>query len=145
MADASPNVLGEPAFPAGAWFRHLAAFLENDADFRQHGRWLTARIALRVDRDIVVLQFDRGLVLDVAEGFAEHDLLIAGTAADWDHLFVKGWGLVRLYRSGTLQLRGDAVWIMRNWKALFFITDAMRRLGAAPAPAARAGAAHALS
>ena len=133
MADASPHALGESIFPTRAWFRHLVAFLESDADFRQHGRWLSARIAVRVDQDIVVMTFDRGLVLDVAGGLADHDVLIAGGRDGWNHLFEKGWGLVRLYRSGTLQLRGDTVWVLRNWKALFFVVDAMRRLGVAPA------------
>ena len=133
MADAAAHGAGGSAFPAAAWFRQLVRFVESDADFRQHGRWLTARIAIRVDQELVVMTFDRGLILDVSSDLADHDVLIAGRRDDWNHLFEQGWGLVRLYRSGTLQLRGDAVWVMRNWKALFFVVDAMRRLGVAPA------------
>ena len=58
------------AFPTSDWFRGLTGFLEADQDFRTHGKWLTARIGFRVDQDLVVLAFDRGLVLDVCPGLS---------------------------------------------------------------------------
>ncbi len=114
-------------FPDPAWFTALAGFLERDDDFRQHGAWLTARIGFRCDQQMVVMTFDRGMVLDVAPGYGESDYLVSGTRAQWDFLFEVGWGLVRLYRSGTLTIRGDPVRLMQNWKAIFFIAEGMKK------------------
>lgn len=115
------------SFPSVSWFRDFAAYLEKDVDFAKHGRWLQVSIAVRVDREIVVLRLDRGLVLDVSAGHGEADFLIWGSRDQWDHLFVKKWGLVRLYRSQTLGIRGDTVRLMQNWKPIFFVVEAMKR------------------
>lgn len=114
-------------FPDAAWFRRLAGFIESDEDFRAHCKWLTARIAFRCDQDTVVMAFDRGLVLDIAGGHGESDFLIAGSRDQWRYLFEVGWGLVRLHRSGTLTIRADPVRLMQNWKAIFFITEGMKK------------------
>ena len=119
------------AFPAAGWFRELASFLERDEDFRKHAAWLTARIAFRCDQEAVTVVFDRGLVLDVSAGGADFDYLISGTREQWGFLFDAGWGLVRLYRSGTLTMRGDPVRMMQNWKAIFFITEGMKKFARA--------------
>lgn len=121
------DAIAAAAFPDTAWFEGLAGFLERDEDFRQHCAWLTARIAFRSDQRMVVLAFDRGMVLDVSPAHAEYDYLISGTRAQWDVLFEAGWGLVRLYRSGTLTIRGDSVRLMQNWKAIFFIVEGMKK------------------
>ena len=118
--------LPQPNFPHTDWFRSLAGFLEKDEDFRKHCAWTTARIAFRCDQDMVIVMFDRGLVLDVSAGHSDFDYLISGTREQWDFLFGAGWGLVRLYRSGTLTIRGDPVRLMQNWKAIFFITEGMK-------------------
>jgi hypothetical protein len=115
------------SFPDPGWYRRLAGFLERDDDFRAHGNWLTARIAFRTDQDMVLMTFDRGIVLDVAPGYGEFDYLISGSREQWKYLFDAGWGLVRLYRSGTLTIRGDPVRLMQNWKAIFFITEGMKK------------------
>ena len=115
------------AFPAADWFRELASFLERDEDFRKHAAWLTARIAFRCDQETVTVFFDRGLVLEIGAGGADVDYLISGTREQWGFLFDAGWGLVRLYRSGTLMMRGDPVRMMQNWKAIFFITEGMKQ------------------
>jgi hypothetical protein len=123
------NALAKPqlAFPDKAWFQALAGFLEADDDFRKHAAFLTARIAFRVDQQLVTVAFDRGFVLEVVAGDQHFDYLISGTTAQWGFLFDAGWGLVRLYRSGTLTMRGDPVRMMQNWKAIFFITEGMKR------------------
>ena len=115
------------AFPATDWFRDLASFLECDEDFRKHAASLTARIAFRCDQEAVTVFFDRGLVLDIGVGSVDFDYLISGTREQWGFLFDAGWGLVRLYRSGTLTMRGDPVRMMQNWKAIFFITEGMKK------------------
>ena len=115
------------AFPAVSWFRDLASFLERDEDFRKHAGWLTARIAFRCDQETVTAFFDRGLVLEISADGGDFDYLISGTREQWGFLFQAGWGLVRLYRSGTLTMRGDPVCMMQNWKAIFFITEGMKK------------------
>lgn len=120
------NATVKTAFPAAGWFSELASFLERDEDFRKHAAWLTARIAFRCDQEMVTVFFDRGLVLEITAGDREFDCLISGTREQWGFLFDAGWGLVRLYRSGTLTMRGDPVRMMQNWKAIFFITEGMK-------------------
>jgi hypothetical protein len=118
------------SFPSRDWFQRLAGFLERDEDFRTHGRWLETRLALRVDQQITVMNFSRGQVLDVSEGLSPHDFMISGTQERWSVLFEAGWGLVRLYRTGILEIRGDPVRLMQNWKALFFVTEGMKHFAA---------------
>ena len=121
----------KPAFPGPGWFRQLGGFLERDEDFRKHAAWLCARIAFRADQEMVTVSFDRGLVLEVTPGGHDFDFLISGTREQWSFLFDAGWGLVRLYRSGTLTMRGDPVRMMQNWKAIFFVTEGMKKFALA--------------
>jgi hypothetical protein len=115
------------SFPSLAWFKRYAAFMEKDFDFIKHGRWLTTSIAFRVDQETTVMELDRGLVLDLREGGEETEFLISGTREQWDHLFVKGWGFIRLYRAQILTVRGDIVRLMQNLSAIFFVVEAMKR------------------
>jgi hypothetical protein len=117
----------ELAFPATPWFQHLAGFLEEDADFRKHAAFLTTRIGFRADQALTTVAFDRGLVLEVKPGALDYEFLVSGTREQWDYLFERKWGLVRLYRSGILTVRGDPVRLMQNWKAIFFIVEGMKR------------------
>lgn len=114
-------------FPSEEWFRGFAAYLETDPDYLHHGRWFAASIGFRVDQDTVTIRFDRGMVLDVARGYADPDYLISGSTEQWSYLFEMKWGLVRLYRSQTLAIRGDPVRLMQNWKPVFFIVEALKR------------------
>ncbi len=114
-------------FPSLTWFQGAAESIVADEDFRSHGRWLRARIAFCVDELSVVMHFDRGLVSEVHEGKTPHDFLIAGTADKWDLMFSQGWGLVRMYRTGSFDIQGEPVQLMREWKAIFFIAEALKR------------------
>lgn len=114
-------------FPSLDWFKEAARSIEEDEEFRRHGRWLKARIAIRVDQACWVLHFDRGSILEVQEGPAPHDFLVSGSADQWACLFEHGWGLVRLYRTGVLDIQGDAVVLMQNWKAFFFFAESLKR------------------
>jgi len=116
-------------FPHPDWFARFSAELESDEDFRQHGRWFTATVCIRVDRTASCLRIDRGLVLSVTPGAGSHDLLISGSYAQWRVLFDTDWALNRLYRSGTLTIRGSDVEVMRNWKPLFHLCQTIKRLG----------------
>lgn len=118
------------AFPSLEWFQGFAAFLEGDEDFNTHCRWLRAEIAFRVDQTAVSLTVDRAMVLQVAPGLDAPDILLSGTRDQWAVLFDTDWGLNRLYRSSVLQIRADTIDLMRNWKALFFIANGMKRHGA---------------
>jgi hypothetical protein len=115
------------AFPSLGWFKRYAAFLEKDFDFTKHGRWLTTSIAFRIDQSTVVMKLDRGIVLDLHEGFEETEFLISGTSEQWSYLFDKGWGFIRLYRAQILAVRGDIVRLMQNLSAIFFVVEAMKR------------------
>ena len=121
------SCMTQARFPELEWFTGYSAYVETDEDFRRHGRWFVASIAFRVDQEVVTVAFDRGLALKVEQGLGEHDFLISGSRAQWDYLFQKQWGLVRLYRSQTLQVRGDPVRRMKEWKPIFFIVEAMKR------------------
>lgn len=114
-------------FPAPQWFRGYGAYVETDEDFRRHSCWFKASIAFRVDQSVINIFFDRGLVLKIEEGLSDPDFLISGSRAQWDYLFEKQWGLVRLYRSRTLVIRGDSIRLMKEWKPIFFIVEAMKR------------------
>lgn len=117
----------EAAFPSPEWFKGFAAFVEADEDYRKHGRWFRGTIGFRVDQETVSVDFDRCLVMAVRPGADDPDFLISGSRAQWDFLFVRLWGLVRLYRSQTLLVRGDPVRLMKEWKPIFFIVEAMKR------------------
>jgi hypothetical protein len=117
------------AFPHPDWFARLSAALESDEDFQAHGRWFTASVCIRVDRTAFCLRIERGLVLALTPGAGPHDLLIAGSSEQWQVLFDTDWALNRLYRSGTLLIRGSDVDVMRNWKPLFHLCQTMKRLG----------------
>lgn len=115
------------AFPSLGWFKRYAAFLEKDFDFTKHGRWLSTTIAFRVDQSSTVMTLDRGLVLDLKEGFEETEFLISGSRDEWSYLFDKGWGFIRLYRAQVLTVRGDVVRLMQNLTPIFFVVEAMKR------------------
>jgi len=117
------------SFPSAEWFQKYAAFVETDEDVRKHGRWFKASIGFRVDQHVTTVNFDRGLILDVVPQYRDADFLISGSAPQWSRLFDDQWGLVRLYRSQTLLIRGDAVRLMKEWKPIFFLVEAMKRLG----------------
>lgn len=114
------------AFADLEWFKGFAAYLEKDEDFRKHGRWFTATIGFRLDQAIVAMRFDRCMVMDVQAGYGDTDFLISGSPQQWARLFEDNWGLVRLYRSQTLAVRGDPVRLMKEWKPIFFIVEAMK-------------------
>ena len=69
-------------------------------------------------------------MLQVEPGLAAPEILLSGTRAQWAVLFDTDWGLNRLYRGNVLQIRADGIDLMRNWKALFFIANGMKRHGA---------------
>lgn len=116
------------SFPSLGWFKRYAAFMEKDFDFTKHGRWLSTSIAFRIDQETVVVDLDRGIVLDIREGYDEDaEFLISGTSEQWSYLFDKGWGFIRLYRAQVLTVRGDIVRLMQNLTAIFFVVEAMKR------------------
>lgn len=113
-------------FPDFDWFKRFAAFVETDEEYLRHGRWFRGSIGFRVDQAVVTIDFDRCLALDVIDGLAKPDFLISGSREQWKRLFDDKWGLVRLYRSQTLIIRGDPVRLMKEWKPIFFIVEAMK-------------------
>lgn len=118
------------SFPSDGWFRKLHAALEQSADFKTYGRWLKCTVAFRVDQQAWRFTFDKGLILAMEPMRADADVLINGSAESWKYVIEKGWALTRVYRYGVLDIRGEPISIMRNWKALFFITQEMKKIAA---------------
>jgi hypothetical protein len=116
-------------FPNTEWFQHFSSFLENDDEFKTHGRWFTSVLGLRVDQTSHHLLIDRGMVLEVLPGIGDSEILISGSQSQWQVLFNTDWALNRLYRSGTLQIRANEIELMRNWKVIFHICQAMKKNG----------------
>ena len=116
-------------FPNVEWFQHFSGYLENDEEFKAHGRWFTSVLGVRVDQISHHLVIDKGIVLGVMPGIGESDILISGSQNQWQVLFNTDWALNRLYRSGTLQIRANEIALMRNWKVLFHICQAMKKIG----------------
>ncbi|HYF18082.1 MAG TPA: SCP2 sterol-binding domain-containing protein [Ramlibacter sp.] len=119
------------SFPDIDWFRRYARVLEQDPDFKAHGRWFRGSIAFRVDGRAVTLGFDDGLVTDVREGMAGADFVINGSAATWDRLLHQDITLLRVYRAGEIEIRGRNAELMKNWKAIYWIAEGMKAAEAA--------------
>ncbi len=113
-------------FPDIDWFRNYARVLEKDDDFKAHCRWFRGRIAFRVDSQAVTVGFDDGLVTEVREGMLDADFVINGTAATWDRMLHQDITLLRVYRAGEIEIRGRNAELMKNWKAIYWITEGMK-------------------
>jgi hypothetical protein len=113
-------------FPEHVWFVDFASRLEAHPDFVEHGRWFDSVLAFRCGSVASTLVFQRGIVSRVYEGIDGYDILLNGTASQWRDFLSTDLTLVRLHRNALMDIRGDAVRIMQNWKALFFITQILK-------------------
>jgi hypothetical protein len=118
-------------FPAIDWFRAYARSLEKNEDFRTYCRWFKGDIAFRVDGAAVTVAFDDGIVTDVRDGMSRADYVINGNAACWDRLLHHDITLLRLYRAGEIEIRGKNTELMKNWKAIFWISEGLKAVDAA--------------
>ena len=114
------------SFPGLEWFEKYASALQLSVEFKSHCRWLRTRLAFVVDRSSITMAFDRGLITEIVTGYSKPDIAIIGSATDWDCLITRDQTLLRLYRSGQMEIRGDNVMIMHHWKALFFVCEGMK-------------------
>lgn len=113
-------------FPRIEWFGAYARALEGNEDFRTHCRWFKGDIAFRVDGAAVTVGFDDGMVAEVRAGMRGSDYVINGSRASWEKLLNEDITLVRLYRTGELEIRGNTNELMKNWKAIFWIAEGMK-------------------
>jgi hypothetical protein len=118
------------SFPDLDWFRAYARSLEQDADFKANCRWFHGSIAFRCDGRAVTVGFDDGLVTDVREGMAGADFVINGSAATWERLLHQDITLLRVYRSGEIEIRGRNTELMKNWKAIYWIAEGLKGVDA---------------
>lgn len=115
-------------FPNLEWFKNYCELLEKDEDFQTHCKWFKGTVAFRVDQQAFTVVFDRGIVKGVTEALNGYDILINGTLEGWKILLTEKKTINRLYRFGILEIRGDNVEIMKNWKAIFFLTQGMKKV-----------------
>lgn len=123
-------------FPDIEWFRAYARVLERNEDFRTYCRWFKGDIAFRADGQAVTLGFADGLIADVRAGMAGADYVINGPMACWNRLINEDITLLRVYRSGEMEIRGKNTELMKNWKAIYWIAEGMKAVAGAQAAAA---------
>lgn len=113
-------------FPEVEWFNEYARLLERNEEFRTHCRWFRGDIAFRVEGRAVTVGFDDGMVTGARAGIEGAQFIINGSAAAWDRLLNHDVTLLRLYRAGEIEIRGRSTELMKNWKAIFWITQGMK-------------------
>jgi hypothetical protein len=114
-------------FPSLEWFKIYQKRLEQDEDFKKYSRWFKGSVMFRIDQASYLVKFDYGLVADVTEEYGDYDVMIRGPLASWKMLLNEDKTINRLYRYGILEIRGNPTEIMKNWKALFHITQCLKR------------------
>lgn len=115
-------------FPSLKWFKGYQKSLEQDEDFRKHCRWFKGSIIFRIDQQSFLLKFDYGIITDVSENFGEYDIMINGSLDRWKVLLSEDKTINRLYRLGILEITGNPIETMKNWKALFYITQGLKKV-----------------
>lgn len=114
-------------FPSLEWFKTYRKLLEQDEDFKKYCQWFKGSINFRIDQRSFLLKFDYGIVSDVSEGDRDCDVLINGSLDGWKTLLKEDKAINRLYRYGILEIKGNPIEIIRNWKAIFYITQGLKK------------------
>jgi hypothetical protein len=115
-------------FPSLGWFREFQKRLEQDEDFKKYCRWFKASVIFKIDQQSFLLTFDYGIITDVSDKYGDYDIMINGSLDGWQALLTEDKTLNRLYRYGILEIRGNPIEIMKNWKALFYITQCLKKV-----------------
>lgn len=115
-------------FPSFIWFSNYKRFLEQSEDFKKYCQWFKGSILFRVNQQSFILKFDNGIIWDVTEGLGDCDIIINGSLEGWKSLIKEDKTINRLYRYGILEIRGNPIEIMKNWKAIFYITQGFKRV-----------------
>ena len=114
------------SFPDHEWFVEFARKLEAHTDFKEYGPWFDSALTFRCEFNATTLVFERGIISRTYEGMENYHILLNGTKEQWDNFVNTDLTLVRLHRNALMDIRGDNVRIMQNWKALFFITQILK-------------------
>jgi hypothetical protein len=117
-----------PQFPSIEWFKGYQKILEHDEDFKKHCRWFKGSIIFRIDQQSFLLKFDYGIVIDVSDNYEKFDIMINGSIDGWNVLMKEDKTINRLYRTAVLEIRGNPIEIMRNWKPIFYITQCLKKV-----------------
>ena len=113
-------------FPDHEWFDGFSRTLEAHPDFKEYGRWFDGTLSLRCDSVAASLVFERGIISRTYGGMTGYDILINATRQQWEDYLNSDLTLVRVHRNALMEIRGDSVRVMQNWKALFFITQILK-------------------
>ena len=117
-------------FPSLEWFKRYQRLLEESEDFKKHCRWFKGSIIFRIDQRSFAMKFDYGIVTEVYEGHGGYDVMINGALDAWKVLLHEDKAINRMIRYGVLEIRGNATEIMKNWKAIFHITQGLKKMAA---------------
>jgi hypothetical protein len=111
----------------------IAAAASADPDFSVAARWMFSRVGFICTDDEI-----RSFALLISDGSAVAldnmrpelaDIVIAGTADDWDYFLcpdTPSANLNRFIRQNRFHIAGDRVLAMRHWLALYVLADAWR-------------------
>ena len=113
-------------FPDPEWFDGFSRTLEAHPDFKENGRWFDGTLSFRCDSVAASLVFERGIISRTYAGMTGYDILINATRQQWEDYLNSDLTLVRVHRNALMEIRGDSVRVMQNWKALFFITQILK-------------------
>ena len=83
-------------------------------------------MSFRCDSVAASLVFERGIISRTDAGMTGYDILINATRQQWEDYLNSDLTLVRVHRNALMEIRGDSVRVMQNWKALFFITQILK-------------------
>ncbi|MFH0814146.1 MAG: SCP2 sterol-binding domain-containing protein [Pseudomonadota bacterium] len=114
-------------FPSLEWFKEYQKLLEQDEESRKYYRWFKGSIIFRINQQCFLLKFDNGIV-DLSEGYGAYDILINGSLDAWKILLNEDKTINRLYRTGGLEIRGNPIEIMKNWRSFFYITQCLKKV-----------------
>jgi hypothetical protein len=115
-------------FPSLQWFKTYQRLLEESENFKKNCKWFKGSIIFRIDQRPFRMEFDYGIVTDVYEGYKSYDVLITGSLEAWNILLYEDKAINRIIRYGLLEIRGNPTEIMKNWKAIFYITQGLKKV-----------------
>ena len=115
-------------FPSLQWFKRYQEFLEQNDDFKKYCKWFKGSVNFMIDQRPFLVQFDYGIVSDVSEEYGNYDIMIKGSFDAWKVLLYEDKTINRLYRFGLLEIKGNPIEIMKNWKAIFYITQGLKKV-----------------
>jgi len=114
-------------FPSLDWFKTCQQLLEESDDFKNHCKWFKGSVIFRIGQKAFTMKFDYGIITELFEGYGSYDVMINGELDAWKVLLHEDKAINRMIRYGLLEIRGNPIEIMKNWKAIFYITQGLKK------------------